>query len=261
MGFLDQTAPTRWSSSGTATPPSRGCSTPTSRRGSRCSPTRTPCVETSRTVFETVRQYWATLPASEPPQALPLRALPGVDRGREHAQLGQHHQRAGRRRAHGRPAVRQRDAPPARARARQPGSRHTSPSTSRAAPRASPPSRRAWPRDQDWGPTRLVYLQHASDPIVFFSPSLAFSSPEWLKDGERGPDVVGADGVVPARDDVAGPARPAGRRQHPDGLRPPLLRHGQPRVLGRGDGPARLDAREDGRPRRPVLEKRPYKDT
>ncbi len=36
---------------------------------------------------------------------------------------------------------------------------------------------------QDWGPTRLVYLQHASDPIVFFSPSLAFSSPEWLRDG------------------------------------------------------------------------------
>ena len=65
---------------------------------------------------------------------------------------------------------------------------------------------------------------------------------------------VGPDGVVPPRDDVAGPARPAGRRQHPDGLRPPLLRHSQPRVLGRGDGPARLDAREDGRPGVPARE-------
>ena len=50
---------------------------------------------------------------------------------------------------------------------------------------------------QDWGPTRLVYLQHASDPIVFFSPSMAFTSPEWLKDGERGPDVSARMGWFP----------------------------------------------------------------
>jgi uncharacterized membrane protein len=40
-----------------------------------------------------------------------------------------------------------------------------------------------------WGETKLVYLQHASDPVTFFSTDLAFSSPDWLKDGERGPDV------------------------------------------------------------------------
>jgi uncharacterized membrane protein len=40
-----------------------------------------------------------------------------------------------------------------------------------------------------WGPTRLVYLQHASDPVVFFSPSLAFGIPDWLNPGQRGPDV------------------------------------------------------------------------
>lgn len=40
-----------------------------------------------------------------------------------------------------------------------------------------------------WGPTRLVYLQHGSDPVVFFSPSLAFTPPEWLQDGQRAPDV------------------------------------------------------------------------
>ena len=48
-----------------------------------------------------------------------------------------------------------------------------------------------------WGPTRLVYLQHASDPVVFFSPSLAFSAPEWLNPGERGPDVSGRMGWFP----------------------------------------------------------------
>lgn len=40
-----------------------------------------------------------------------------------------------------------------------------------------------------WGPTRLVYLQHASDPIVFFSTKMAWSEPEWLYPGQRGPDV------------------------------------------------------------------------
>lgn len=40
----------------------------------------------------------------------------------------------------------------------------------------------------EWGDTRIVYLQNASDPVSFFSPDLALSRPEWL-DGERGPDV------------------------------------------------------------------------
>jgi uncharacterized membrane protein len=40
-----------------------------------------------------------------------------------------------------------------------------------------------------WSDTRVVYLQHASDPVVFFSWDLAFSEPDWLKPGQRGPDV------------------------------------------------------------------------
>jgi uncharacterized membrane protein len=39
-----------------------------------------------------------------------------------------------------------------------------------------------------WGPMRFVYIQHASDPMSFFSPDLLYRKPEWL-DGERGPDV------------------------------------------------------------------------
>lgn len=41
--------------------------------------------------------------------------------------------------------------------------------------------------DDDWGPIRIVYLQYASDPIVFFSPSAFYRRPEWLT--PRGPDV------------------------------------------------------------------------
>jgi uncharacterized membrane protein len=40
-----------------------------------------------------------------------------------------------------------------------------------------------------WDDTRVAYLQHASDPVVFFSWDLAFEEPDWLKDGQRGPDV------------------------------------------------------------------------
>ncbi len=42
--------------------------------------------------------------------------------------------------------------------------------------------------DRPWGPIRNVYIQYASDPMVFFSPSLLYESPQWLADG-RGPDV------------------------------------------------------------------------
>ncbi len=41
---------------------------------------------------------------------------------------------------------------------------------------------------QPWGPYRCVYIQYASDPMVFFSLDLMFQRPEWLKE-ERGPDV------------------------------------------------------------------------
>ena len=42
----------------------------------------------------------------------------------------------------------------------------------------------------DWGPTRIAYLQHATDPVVFFSPDLLVTEPDWLKDGQRGPGIT-----------------------------------------------------------------------
>ncbi|WP_084759388.1 alpha/beta hydrolase [Nocardia mangyaensis] len=40
----------------------------------------------------------------------------------------------------------------------------------------------------NWTEPRIVYLQHASDPVVWWSPDLLFSQPDWLRE-QRGPDV------------------------------------------------------------------------
>jgi uncharacterized membrane protein len=42
--------------------------------------------------------------------------------------------------------------------------------------------------DTPWGPMRIVFLQYASDPIVFFSFNADWQRPEWF-DKPRGPDV------------------------------------------------------------------------
>ena len=40
-----------------------------------------------------------------------------------------------------------------------------------------------------WEHPRVVYLQHASDPIAWWTPDLLFSKPDWLKE-KRGYDVL-----------------------------------------------------------------------
>lgn len=39
-----------------------------------------------------------------------------------------------------------------------------------------------------WGPMRIVYIQYASDPMIFFSTDLPYREPDWLS-GRRGQDV------------------------------------------------------------------------
>lgn len=39
-----------------------------------------------------------------------------------------------------------------------------------------------------WGPMRIAYLQHASDPVTFFSPDILWRKPDWMK-APVGPDV------------------------------------------------------------------------
>jgi uncharacterized membrane protein len=47
------------------------------------------------------------------------------------------------------------------------------------------------PAGRPWGPMRIVYLQYASDPIVFFDYSDLYRRPSWMKP-PLGPDVSAA---------------------------------------------------------------------
>ena len=154
-------------------------------------------VDTSQTVFETVRQYWATLPASERP-SLYLYGLSLGSMGVESVLtsvnivnepvdgalmvgppfLNEMHRRLERDRDAGSPA-----SLPVYEDGR----------TVRFTNEQEP----LQPVTGAWGPTRVAYLQHASDPVVFFSSDLAFDRPEWLADGQRGPDVSPTMGWVP----------------------------------------------------------------
>ncbi|CAM5379225.1 Membrane protein OS=Corynebacterium variabile OX=1727 GN=CVA01_04940 PE=4 SV=1 [Corynebacterium variabile] len=42
----------------------------------------------------------------------------------------------------------------------------------------------------------MVYLQHASDPITWWSPDLIFNRPDWLSES-RGPDVLDSTQWIP----------------------------------------------------------------
>ena len=46
-------------------------------------------------------------------------------------------------------------------------------------------------KDWQWGPMRFVYVQYASDPIVFFSTDMYRKEPDWMK-SPRGHDVSSA---------------------------------------------------------------------
>ncbi|KUI47368.1 hypothetical protein AU198_23405 [Mycobacterium sp. GA-1199] len=50
--------------------------------------------------------------------------------------------------------------------------------------------------DAPWDNPRVVYLQHASDPIAWFDPDLLFAEPDWLKE-PRGYDVSGRMQWIP----------------------------------------------------------------
>jgi uncharacterized membrane protein len=50
--------------------------------------------------------------------------------------------------------------------------------------------------DDPWGTPRVAYLQHASDPIAWWSPDLLFAEPDWLRE-PRGHDVSGRMQWIP----------------------------------------------------------------
>ena len=227
-------APTRSSTSGTATPPSPGVQYSYLPSWISLLADQEAVVDTSRTVFETVRAVLGDAPRRRATRALPLRPLPRVDGRRERAHLGQHRQRAGRRRADGRPAVRQRHAPPARG---GPGRRLPGiPAGLRGGAhralhrRAGSASSRSPGRGGRPGSPTSSTPRTPSCSSPATSPSTAR---QWLADGQRGPDVSPTMGWVPLVTmwqvllDMPGGGRRADR------LRPHVLGARQPAGLGR----------------------------
>ncbi|WP_297084094.1 alpha/beta-hydrolase family protein [uncultured Demequina sp.] len=41
----------------------------------------------------------------------------------------------------------------------------------------------------EWDDTKIAFLQHGTDPIVWIGPSVVWSEPEWMKEGERSPEI------------------------------------------------------------------------
>ncbi|WP_392543839.1 alpha/beta hydrolase [Oryzobacter telluris] len=154
-------------------------------------------VESSRVVFETVRDYWATLPATQRPR-LYLYGLSLGAKGVEGVLSSVNILNASVDGALmvGPPFVN--DLHARLVAGRDPGSSATLPvyeggRTVRFMDEHGAPQQTPGP----WGPTRVVYLQHASDPVSFFSTDLAFERPSWLADDERGPDVSERMGWFP----------------------------------------------------------------
>lgn len=52
------------------------------------------------------------------------------------------------------------------------------------------------PADAPWDGTRVLYIQHPSDPIVWWSPNLILHKPDWL-DEPRGADVLEESRWIP----------------------------------------------------------------
>jgi uncharacterized membrane protein len=81
---------------------------------------------------------------------------------------------------------------------RDPGSREVAPEyrDGRTVRFTDDPGAGVAPTAAPWDGSRVLYLLHASDPIVWWSPQLAYARPDWLEEA-RGDDVVDAVRWIP----------------------------------------------------------------
>ena len=81
---------------------------------------------------------------------------------------------------------------------RDPGSREIEPTyrAGRTVRFSNRPRSPVPPAGRPWDGARVLYLQHPSDPVTWWSPDLVLHRPDWL-DEPRGRDVLGATRWVP----------------------------------------------------------------
>jgi uncharacterized membrane protein len=144
-------------------------------------------IDAARTLFDEVYSYWKTLPASERPELY----LFGLSLGALGSEVSADLYTIFEDPIQG--AVW--SGPPfpssqwsAVTAARQPGTPAWLPKYRDGAMLRFTAQQNALATGQRWGSIRNVYIQYASDPMVFFSPSLLWKRPPWLN-GQRGPDV------------------------------------------------------------------------
>lgn len=153
--------------------------------------------ETSRTVFRTVHAYWSSLPKESRPQLY----LYGLSLGSYGVESILGSVEVVNEPVNGAFMT----GPPFVNMLHEELTREREPGTSPGTPTYQDGSTVRFTADESnldatpgpWGPTRLLYLQHGSDPVVFFSPDLAWSVPDWLLEGQRAPDVSPRMGWFP----------------------------------------------------------------
>ena len=94
-----------------------------------------------------------------------------------------------------------------------------------------------------WGTPRVVYLQHASDPIAWWNPDLLFAEPDWLRE-PRGYDVSPRMEWIPVVTFLQVSADMAVAVDVPDG-HGHRLRQGRRQRVGGRSAAARLDTGQD----------------
>ncbi len=146
-------------------------------------------VEQARELFNLVYAHWSALPRGDAAEALRARPEPGRVQQPGDAAAARHARRPDRRRDVGGLAVLQRLLA---LRAREPGQGQPGLAAAlrqRLAGAHDQPVRRSSAATAPWGPTRLVFLNYGSDPIVVFNPASAWFPPDWMAP-PRAPDVA-----------------------------------------------------------------------
>ena len=149
--------------------------------------------EAGRALFDAVYGKWSALPQDSRPRLLRLRREPRLvrrgDRLQRRAGPAQPHVRRDLRRTaelqHALPRVHRQPRPG------QPGGRSRSTGTAGPSASTTTPGRRSSRRRSPGTAPRVLYLQHPSDPIVWWTPRLLLTEPDWLRE-PPGHDVLGA---------------------------------------------------------------------
>ena len=155
--------------------------------------------DAGRELFDAVYARWSDLPAGRPAPPVRQRREPRLVRRRRRAFSGEFDLRnrtsgallAG-------PAELQRRSTASFVDDRDPGSTEVAPvfRDGRTVRFSTDPDQPVPPVGEPWNDARVLYMQHPSDPVVWWNTDLILARPDWLEE-PRGRDVVDAVHWIP----------------------------------------------------------------